>query len=312
VRVHIPDARITGVGLAMSGVSGVADLLSGAADRGGGGAAPPLELTGREMRNKDRASRLGLRCAEAALRDAGLLGVDGFLGPADRTAVVVSSNLGTVSSVCEFTDVIARKTVTGLSAFGLPETGSNVVAGWIAIRHGLRGPNLTVCNGDAGGLDAVFWAQSLLACGRADVALVAGVEPAGGAVWKLVGRRTREMGVAIVLERGGRSAGRARVGRYRRAADGNAAAAVAREAATEPIALWLTGQQVAGGVAGGEIVDLEGQFGYSSGALGVLQCAAGVAHLDGGGAGPVVAIAGGVDGDAASVLTLHRATRGED
>jgi 3-oxoacyl-[acyl-carrier-protein] synthase II len=298
--VSLADAHITGVGLAISGVSGVADLLSGAGD------APPLELTGREMRNKDRASRLGLRCAEGALRDAGLLGVDGFLGPAERTAVVVSSNLGTVPSVCDFTDVIARRTVMGLSAFGLPETGSNVVAGWIAIRHGLRGPNLTVCSGDTSGLDAVFWAQSLLASERADVAVVAGVEPAGEAVWKLAGRQTREIGVAIVLERRDRSAGRARVGRYRRMPDGPAAAAAARELVTEPIALWLTGPDMADSVEGGELIDLEARYGYSSGAFGVLQCATAVAHLDGGGAGPIVAIAGGGSGDAAAVLTLHR------
>jgi 3-oxoacyl-[acyl-carrier-protein] synthase II len=99
-------AVITGVGLAVSGLGGPDDLLE--QRTGDGGFVPAVRLAGRAMRHKDRASRFALRAAEAALQDAGLLSDTAFDGPSDQTAVVVSSNLGNLDSVCEFADVIGE------------------------------------------------------------------------------------------------------------------------------------------------------------------------------------------------------------
>ena len=112
------------------------------------------------MRHKDRASRLALRSVEFALVDAGLGDSERFTGPADSTAIVVSSNFGSLDSVCEFADIIADRGVLGLSPLGLPKTSSNVIAGAIAIQYRMRGPNLTLCNGLTSGLDAVYWARN--------------------------------------------------------------------------------------------------------------------------------------------------------
>ncbi|WP_269083962.1 beta-ketoacyl synthase N-terminal-like domain-containing protein, partial [Streptacidiphilus jiangxiensis] len=192
------DIVITGVGLAVPGLGGAADLLG--APSGTDGFDPATGLTGREMRNKDRASRLALHCAHTALRDAGLVDADGYTGDRDTTAVVVSSNLGTLEGLCQAVDTIAEQTVVGLSPLGLPGTSSNVVAGWVAIRYGLRGPNLTVCNGATSGLDALYWARNLIAAGRAGAAVVVGVEPANEAVTRMLGRPSTDVAAALVLE----------------------------------------------------------------------------------------------------------------
>ncbi|ARZ71532.1 hypothetical protein SMD11_5956 [Streptomyces albireticuli] len=310
------EVVVTGVGLAVPGLT-LPDELLGAAREGG--FDPRTGLTGREMRHKDRGSRLALRATEPALRDAGLYGEDGFRGDGDATAVLVSSNFGILDSVCAFTDIIARDTVTGLSPLGLPQTSSNVTAGAVAMRHGLRGPNITLCNGPTSGLDAVYWARGAIAAGRAETAVVIGVEPAGDAVTKLLGAPVLDGAVALVLEsrtgaeaRGARP--RATIGGYARAADrATAVAAVTSGCAAGSPGLWLTEGEADGAGAppsaegpasGAKPFDLQARLGLCAGALGVLQCAAAVAHFDGGRDGAVLATAGRTGDDAVAALLL--------
>jgi len=310
-----PDARevvVTGIGQALPGVATPGDLLGPLP--GEGGFDPATGLIGRELRHKDRASRLALRAAGFALHDAGLADTDGmFTGASGATAVVVSTNLGNADSVCEAVDTIATAGVTGLSPLGLPQTSSNVIAGWVAIRYRLRGPNLTVSNGVTSGLDAVGWARNLIVAGRAEAAVVVGVEPANYVVTKILGDQSTDAAVAVVLEpadaaasRGARP--RATITGYARTR--NLAEALASTGATEegPVGLWLTdGSEAAGAgrlLAATRRVDLESQLGPLSGALGVLQCAAAAAHLDSGATGNVLATAGGPRHDATAALLL--------
>lgn len=308
------EVVITGVGLALPGVVTSADLLGPLPVEGG--FDPATGLRGRELRHKDRASRLALRAADFALQDAGLTDADTtFLGPADTTAVVVSTNLGNVDCVCDAADTIAASGVMGLSPLGLPQTSSNVIAGWVAIRHALRGPNLTVCNGATSGLDALSWARTLIAAGRAEAAVVVGVEPSNEAVTKLLGEQTTDVAVALVLEPATAAAARdarprAVIGGYARAADVPTALAAAGVTEETSIGLWLAdgrGAEPAGPLAGTPRIELESQLGPLSGALGVLQCAAATAHLESGATTSVVATAGGLGHDAAAALLLRPA-----
>ncbi|WP_372410828.1 beta-ketoacyl synthase N-terminal-like domain-containing protein [Streptomyces luteireticuli] len=289
---------VTGTGLAVPGLARPLDLL--ADEPPGTGFDPATALKGKEMRGKDRASRLGLCAADAALRDAGLLADDGTYREAgETTAVVVSSNLGTLETACEFTDTIAREGVTGLSPLGLPQTSSNVVAGWIAIRYGLRGPNLTVCNGATSGLDAVHWACHLILAGRCRRAVVVGVEPASEPAGRLLGQEPRDVTAAVVLESAADAIGRgarahAAVSAYARGADAARTVAATESRAPVPVQLRLaTGH-----------LDLTARLGDCSGALGVLQCAAGADHVRSHGTGAVLAVAGGTAADDAAAALL--------
>lgn len=313
-RMSNPSARevvVTGIGLALPGVAKYGDLLGPLP--GEGGFDPATGLSGREMRHKDRASRLALRSAESALHDAGLTNANTtFTGAADSTAVVVSTNLGNVDSVCEATDTITRAGVRGLSPLGLPQTSSNVIAGWVAIRYGLRGPNLTVCNGVTSGLDALYWARNLIVAGRAEAAVVVGVEPANNVVTKLLGQESTDAAVAIVLEPANAAASRgtrprATITGYARARDLTAALTSAGVTEEKSVGLWLVDEADTGSgqlLAATRRIDLESQLGPLSGALGVLQCAAAAAHLESDATGNVLATAGGSGHDAAAALLL--------
>ncbi|MFI0813830.1 beta-ketoacyl synthase N-terminal-like domain-containing protein [Streptomyces echinatus] len=302
---------VTGIGLALPGVATYGDLLGPLP--GEGGFDPATGLRGREMRHKDRASRLALRAAESALHDAGLTDAHTtFTGVAGSTAVVVSTNLGNVDSVCEAADTIAREGVRGLSPLGLPQTSSNVIAGWVAIRYGLRGPNLTVCNGATSGLDALAWAQNLIVAGRAEAAVVVGVEPANDVATKLLGEQSTDAAVAVVLEPAGAADSRgarprATIAGYVRARDLAAALTSTGMREEKSVGLWLGDEAGAGAgqlLAGTRRIDLEAQLGPLSGALGVLQCAAAAAYLESDATGNVLATAGGPRHDATAALLL--------
>jgi 3-oxoacyl-[acyl-carrier-protein] synthase II len=308
---------ITGVGTAVPGLTEAADLLG--PDAPDGGFDPATGLKGRAMRHKDRASRLALRAVGPALRQAGLLSDDGetYTGPGDTTAVVVSSNLGNLDSVCDFVETITEHTVTGLSPLGLPHTSSNVIAGWIAIRYGMRGPNLTVCNGATSGADALYWARNLLAVRRAETVVVIGVEPHTEPAARLLAdgsdHDVLDGAAALVLESAERVAERgarplATLSRSVRAADSATAVAQALHEGAPAVGLWLGSAEDAGAASA---VDLTTRLGHCSGALGVVQAAVGVAHLVAGGPGPVLATSGGgATDDAAAALVLTGAGEG--
>jgi len=296
-------AVITGIGTAIRGVRGPADLLLNTVPSGGDD--PVAGLKGRGLRYKDRATKLALCAARDALTAAGLLLDPGLAVPGESVGVAASTNYGNVDTVCATVSAIDEHGYAGTSPMMLPATASNVTASWLAITYGLRGVNLTFCDGATSGLDAVYWARMMIDAGRVRRMLVAGVEPANEAVAHVAGPML-DGAVALVLEseqaaaeRGARAL--ARVERYaRRGSHEEAVAAVL----DTPPGLWLTPERrPAGPVGGARAHDLTALLGPCSGALGVAQCAAGAAWMGAGGEGAVLASADAADAAAALVLT---------
>ncbi|MCQ4080920.1 hypothetical protein NGB36_09985 [Streptomyces sp. RB6PN25] len=318
MRPELKDAVVTGCGIAVSGVAGPGDLLAAGRAASAAGFDPETGLRGRDLRHRDRASRFALRAAEPALNEAGLSDGERYTGPEHATAVVVSCNLGNLDSVCQFADTIAEHTVTGLSPLGLPQTSTNEIAGWLAIRYRMRGPNVTLCNGATSGLDALHWAANLIAARRAEVVLVVGVEPDTEPVARLLddgtGRPRLDGAAALVVEAVGHATRRgvpalAQLRGYARSPRSDEALARVRATAPGPISLLLA--RDGGPLPGdGRVLDLTARLGHCSGALGVLQGAAGVSHLREDSVGAVLAVAGGEPRDDAAAALLLTAAAG--
>lgn len=286
---------------AVTAVTGVAVALPGAADPAAllrapvPGAEPvdPASLIGKKgLRFKDGATRIGLHLAYAALTDAGLLSGTELQGTGSRIGVVVSSNLGNADTVCKAVETIAKETTSGLSPMDTPNASSNIIASETAIRFGLGGPNLTVCNGAASGLDALRWAALLLRSHRADHVLVVGVEPDNEVTRRLVGGPVADGGAALVLSREGAGTARALLGPVLRTA--SAATTVDGLVDAAPDAgLWLTAESGDGAhlPEGANTHALDG-WGELSGALGVVQAAAATGWFDEGRRAPAYALIG--------------------
>lgn len=309
------EVVITGVGLAVPGASTPDALLRRTACPVTGPDPEPFDTAARIGRRghryKDRATRLALCAALEALRDADLLPSDRESGspadapsdspsdretvtvPGDTVGVVASSNLGNLDTACLTTTAIAERSAVDLSPMSLPNASSNVIASWVAIRHGLRGPNLMLCNGPTSGLDAVHWGAALVAAGRVRRVVVVGAETHNAVVEDLLGRSAGELldGAAALVVEGARWAeargvrGVAALGPYeRRAGLTGCVEALLPDAAAPGV--WFTPERYAEGPAGAVPVpravpryDVTGAVGRASGALGVLQCVAAVGWL---------------------------------
>lgn len=152
-------------------------------DLAGGGPGPACgpdraaEVLGRKgLLGKEASTRLAL-CAVHRAFGLGPGRPAAPLPGADRTAVVVSSNLGNVGTVCSVLDEMRARSGRAVSPLQAPNASSNVIASTIAIWYGFAAANLMVCSGATGGLDAVRLAALLLRAGRADRVVVVGVEP---------------------------------------------------------------------------------------------------------------------------------------
>lgn len=163
---------ITGIGVASDRHHTADDLLDPAARAPGDAADRLRRELGRGYRYKDRATKLGVLAAIRALRD------NGRDSPAATTGVVVSSNFGNLQTVCDTARVIHAEGAGATSPMELPNASSNVIASTLAIHLGLRGPNVTLCNGAPSGLDALGWAVVLLRARRAHRVVVVGTESA--------------------------------------------------------------------------------------------------------------------------------------
>ncbi|OPF73786.1 beta-ketoacyl synthase [Streptomyces antioxidans] len=316
------DTVVTGVGLALPGARDAADLLR--TTREPAEPVDPGTLLGRRgLRYKDRATQLALCAARDVLRSSGLLPADGEGGltvPGDTVGVAVSSNLGNLDTVCEVASAIGTETTSHISPMALPNASSNVIASSVAMQHGLRGPNLMFCNGPTSGLDAVYWAATLVAAGRCDRAVVIGVETANPVVEGLLGEAAERLldgAVALVIE--GEAAARARgvrplaaLGAYTRRESVRAAVERVLPEGRPAPGIWLTSQEKppAPGTPGFPDAprhDPTGAFGRADGALGVLQCAAAVARFGSHPTGTALITTGEDTDDAVAGLLLHPA-----
>ncbi|WP_431047763.1 beta-ketoacyl synthase N-terminal-like domain-containing protein [Streptomyces sp. P1-3] len=314
------EIAVTGVGLALPGAAHPAELLRGTPV--GTDTYDTTAVIGRRgHRYKDRATRLALCAAVGGLRDAGLIPADGeeLTVPGGSVGVVASSNLGNLDTVCRTATTIGERGVTAISPMDLPNASGNVVASTVAIRFGLRGPNTLLCNGPASGLDAVHWGANLVAAGRIRRALVIGVETRNEVVQELTGHGADELldgAVALVLESADAARERgavpvAALGAYERRPSVRACVGALLGTGRADPGIWFTPERYESG--GGGLLpdavprrDVSRAFGRSSGALGVLQCAAATAWIAAaGGRGRALITAGDDTADGVAGLWLN-------
>jgi 3-oxoacyl-[acyl-carrier-protein] synthase II len=130
-------------------------------------------LPAAEARRMGPPSRLAVAAARMALVDAGL---DPALVAGPGTAVVLSTAFGP----CSFSEALLRQVLRdgpeSASPYLFTESVANAPAAQIAIACGARGPNVTLCQREAGPLLAVARGAAEVAAGSAERALVGAVD----------------------------------------------------------------------------------------------------------------------------------------
>lgn len=123
------------------------------------------------LRRMDHFSQMVVAACRMALADAALT-----LTPAEAEAagLVVGTAFGNLSESEDFLRGLFAKGPARANPLTFPNLVLNAPTGYAAMELGLRGPNLTVCEGEASGEAALALAYDTIVSGQADVLLAGG------------------------------------------------------------------------------------------------------------------------------------------
>jgi 3-oxoacyl-[acyl-carrier-protein] synthase II len=131
---------------------------------------PSTFLSPKYIEQTDRFAQLALLATSLALEDAG--GLDTYAP--QRVAVSIGSGMGGFATF--ESSAIRKFRNQPVPPFTVPRTMANSAAAWIAIKHQLKGVNLTCSTACSSGANAIGMALDLLRSGRADVVVAGGTE----------------------------------------------------------------------------------------------------------------------------------------
>ena len=131
------------------------------------------DLGAKEVRRLDRFTLLALAAAREALRDANL---DPASAQSERFGVAIGSGIGGLGTLSDSIAVLKEFGPRRVSPFTIPMSICNMASGYVAIQHGLRGPNLCQTAACASGAHSIGEAARAIERGDADVMLAGGSE----------------------------------------------------------------------------------------------------------------------------------------
>ena len=135
----------------------------------------PLPLFGpREARKMDRYTQFATAVAMEALAHSDLKINE---SNRDRVGVLIGTGIGGIGSLLEQVEVMRERGPDRVSPFLVPMMISDSAAGMIAIRFGVRGPNMALATACASGNNSIGEATEMIRRGAAD-AMMAGASEA--------------------------------------------------------------------------------------------------------------------------------------
>lgn len=124
-------------------------------------------------RRMDRFTQLAIAAADMAISDADLQPdrIDSF-----RAGVLLGTGVGGIETIEEQSIVMQTKGPDRITPFFVPMMIANIAGANIAIKHGLRGPNVTAVTACASSTNSIGDAFRIIQRGEADVMITGGCE----------------------------------------------------------------------------------------------------------------------------------------
>jgi 3-oxoacyl-[acyl-carrier-protein] synthase II len=128
----------------------------------------------KEQRKVDDFIIFAVAAAQQALDDAGWKA--DTRDKQERTGVLIGSGIGGLDGIASTALLLQEKGPRRVSPFFIPGRLINLAAGYVSIRHDLKGPNHAVVTACSTGAHAIGDASRLIALGDADVMVAGGTE----------------------------------------------------------------------------------------------------------------------------------------
>jgi len=163
----------------VAGRSAIARLDLQGADRLQSPIGAPVDFDGTahfipaQLRQLDRVSQLALVATSQAVADAGL---DFTLEQSERCGVCVGTSLGGAGTTDAGYKVAYGQQAGRVATYSVLAAMANAPASWIAIQHGLSGPNLTFSTACSSSAVALGEAARRIKHGEADIMIAGGAE----------------------------------------------------------------------------------------------------------------------------------------
>lgn len=132
---------------------------------------PERFMDRKEARRMDRSVQLAMAAATEAMAP-----IEGTPFDAERFGAIIGSGIGGILTFEQQHEVLMLKGPSRISPFFIPMMISDMAAGQLSIRFGLRGPNFGTISACASGANAICDAFMYIKHGFADMVLTGGTE----------------------------------------------------------------------------------------------------------------------------------------
>ena len=134
---------------------------------------PKTVMNPKDVKKADRFIQFGIKAAKEAMDDANFDTFDG-----DRFGVSSASGIGGLINIEKNSIVCKERGPRRISPFFIPSALVNMLGGFVAIEHKIKGPNISSVTACAAGTHAISAAAKTIMLGGADKMLVVGAEAA--------------------------------------------------------------------------------------------------------------------------------------
>ena len=115
----------------------------------------------------------GMAAGIQAIEDSGLVVTE---ENADRIGVNIGSGIGGLPMIERTHAELEKRGPRRISPFFVPSSIINMISGFLSIRYGFKGPNLSIVTACSTGLHSIGFAARIIAYGDADIMIAGGAE----------------------------------------------------------------------------------------------------------------------------------------
>ena len=130
-------------------------------------------IPGKESRHMDTFIHYGMAAGIQAIEDSGLVVT---VENADRIGVNIGSGIGGLPMIERTHAELEKRGPRRISPFFVPSSIINMISGFLSIRYGFKGPNLSIVTACSTGLHSIGFAARIIAYGDADIMIAGGAE----------------------------------------------------------------------------------------------------------------------------------------